>query len=79
MRVDGQAPSEAEIDAFCDRLNDILADGGQIDRIQIYTVARRPAVESVSALTKPELDRIADQVALKVPRLVERFYGPEAI
>ncbi len=79
MRVDGQAPSEAEIDAFCDRLNDILADGGQIDRIQIYTVARRPAVESVSALTKLELDRIADQVALKVPRLVERFYGPEAI
>jgi len=79
MRVDGQAPSEAEIDAFCDRLNDILADGGQIDRIQIYTVARRPAVESVSALTKSELDRIADQVAQKVPRLVERFYGPEAI
>jgi wyosine [tRNA(Phe)-imidazoG37] synthetase (radical SAM superfamily) len=79
MRVDGQAPSEAEIDSFCDRLNDILADGGQIDRIQIYTVARRPAVESVSALTKPELDRIADQVAQKVPRLVERFYGPEAI
>lgn len=79
MRVDGQAPSESEIDAFCDRLNDILADGGQIDRIQIYTVARRPAVESVSALTKLELDRIADQVALKVPRLVERFYGPEAI
>jgi wyosine [tRNA(Phe)-imidazoG37] synthetase (radical SAM superfamily) len=79
MRVDEQAPSESEIDAFCDRLNDILADGGQIDRIQIYTVARRPAVESVSALTKPELDRIADQVAQKVPRLVERFYGPEAI
>jgi wyosine [tRNA(Phe)-imidazoG37] synthetase (radical SAM superfamily) len=79
MRVDEQAPSESEIDAFCDRLNDILADGGQIDRIQIYTVARRPAVESVSALTKFELDRIADQVAQKVPRLVERFYGPEAI
>jgi len=79
MRVDEQAPSESEIDAFCDRLNDILADGGQIDRIQIYTVARRPAVESVSALTKPELDRIADQVAQKVPGLVERFYGPEAI
>ncbi len=77
MQVDGQPPTDSEIDAFCDRLNEILANDGQIDRIQIYTVARRPAVESVTPLTRTELDRIADQVARKVPRNVERFYGPE--
>lgn len=77
MQVDGQAPTDAEIDAYCDRLNEILEHGGEIDRVQLYTVARRPAVESVGPLGRTELDRIADRVQACVPRPVERFYGPE--
>lgn len=77
MNVDGQPPTDAEIDAFCDRLNEILANGGDLNRIQIYTVARKPAVETVSPLSRQQLDLIADRVAAKVPRPVERFYGPE--
>lgn len=76
MSVDGQPPSDSEIDAYCDRLNEIIAHGGSLNRIQIYTVARRPAVETVAPLSRPQVDAIADRVAEKLPCPVERFYGP---
>lgn len=77
MNVDGQAPSDAEIDAYCDRLREVLDDGGSIDRVQVYTVARKPPVDYVTPLRRAELDRIADRVASRLPVPVERFYGPE--
>src|SRR5688572_17960313 len=42
MRVNGEPPSHAELAAFCDRLHEITATGGQIKLVQVYTVARRP-------------------------------------
>lgn len=77
MNVDGQAPTDAEIDAYCDRLQDVLNDGGKIDRVQVYTVARKPPVDYVTPLKRGELDRIADRVAARLPVPVERFYGPD--
>ena len=43
MRVNGEPPIAAELEAFCDRLNEITAAGGQLKLVQVYTVARRPA------------------------------------
>ncbi len=40
MRIAGEPPSAAEQAAFCDRLNEITAAGGQLKLVQIYTVAR---------------------------------------
>jgi wyosine [tRNA(Phe)-imidazoG37] synthetase (radical SAM superfamily) len=77
MNVDGQAPSDDEIDAYCARLQEILDDGGKIDRIQLYTVARKPPVDYVTPLPREVLDRIADRVAARMPVPVERFYGPD--
>lgn len=79
MNVDGVPPTDSEIDSYCERLNEILQHGGEINRIQIYTVARKPAVETVTPLTRDRLDQIADRVAQQVPRPVERFYGPESL
>lgn len=62
MNVSGQPPSEAEIDAYCQRLNEVLNAGGSIDLVQIYTVARPPAESFVTALTAEQLDAIAQQV-----------------
>ncbi|MSR57652.1 MAG: radical SAM protein [Planctomycetaceae bacterium] len=62
MRINGAEPPAAEIDAFCSRLGDILASGGQIKLVQVYTVARPPAESFVSALTEGELAAIAAQV-----------------
>ena len=43
LKLDGKPPSPAELEAFCDRLNDIIKAGGRIKLVQVYTVARRPA------------------------------------
>jgi wyosine [tRNA(Phe)-imidazoG37] synthetase (radical SAM superfamily) len=76
LRLEGVGPPPAEIAAFCDRLNEILSAGGMIDRVQVYTVARRPAEDCVSPLVAAEVDAIADTVRRLVPVRVEAYYGP---
>ncbi len=49
MRIRGEPPPPAELAAYCDRLREILAAGGQIKLVQIHTVARKPAEASVAA------------------------------
>jgi len=62
MRIRGAAPPDAEIDAFCDRLSEIVAGGGQLKLVQVYTVARPPAESFVTSLTDAELNAIAAKV-----------------
>ncbi len=75
MRVDGQPPSPAELEAFCDRLNEIIAVGGQISLVQIYTVARRPAESYVLPLTNDEVDAIVRLVTERTGLTAAPFYG----
>ncbi len=65
MRVAGAAPSAAEIDAFCDRLAEISAAGGNLKLVQTYTVARPPAESFVTPLTNLELQAIAAKVRMR--------------
>ena len=62
MRVEGSGPTGEEIDAFCERLNEIGAAGGRLSRVQVYTVARPPAESYVTALSDEELETIAATV-----------------
>ncbi len=62
MRIAGQGPPPEEQAAYCHRLKEILAGGGQIKLVQIYTIARPPAEPIVSALPPQELQAIADLV-----------------
>ena len=62
MRVEGEPPPEAEIDAFCDRLSEIVNAGGKIKLVQVYTVARPPAESFVTPLSDAELEAIAGKV-----------------
>jgi wyosine [tRNA(Phe)-imidazoG37] synthetase (radical SAM superfamily) len=62
LRLDGAGPSVAEQEAFCARLNEIRQGGGRIDRVQVYTIARRPAEEWATALEDDELQALADRV-----------------
>ncbi len=75
MRVAGEPPTAGEIEAFCDRLNEVVAAGGGLKLVQIYTVARRPAEDFVTSLTDAEVDGIADRVAERTGLPVERYYG----
>ena len=58
LTLDGVGPSDAEIDAYVDRLDAI----GNIDHVQVYTVARRPASAAVGALDPLRLEAIGARV-----------------
>jgi wyosine [tRNA(Phe)-imidazoG37] synthetase (radical SAM superfamily) len=74
-RVDGAPPPPAEIDAYIGRLRTIVAAGGQLRTIQLYTIARRPASPRVAPLADAELDAIAAEVRAQVTVPVELYYG----
>jgi wyosine [tRNA(Phe)-imidazoG37] synthetase (radical SAM superfamily) len=75
MRVHGAGPSQAELEAFCDRLAEIVAGGGQLRLVQIYTVARPPAESFVTPLADAEVDAIAELVRHRTGLPSAAFYG----
>ena len=75
MKVNGTPPEEAEIEAYCNRLNEITQAGGQLKLIQIYTVARSPAESIVSNLDDEEVDQIVETVRTSTGLSVEGYYG----
>jgi len=77
LRIHEQPPPEAELQAFCERLNEIVQAGGQIKLVQVYTVARVPAETYVSPLSRMEVDQIVEMVQLRTKLPAEAFYGPE--
>src|SRR3954468_847770 len=78
MRVNGESPSQAELEAFCDRLNEITAAGGKLKLVQIYTVARRPAESFVTPLTDAEVDTIDTLIKKRTQLPATGFYGASA-
>ena len=75
FKVDGAPPADAEIDAYGDRLNGILAAGGRLKALQLYTIARTPAEPSAAPLADAELDALAARVRARVAAPVEVYYG----
>jgi wyosine [tRNA(Phe)-imidazoG37] synthetase (radical SAM superfamily) len=75
MLIDGVGPDAAEQEAFCDRLNAVLATGGRIQLVQIYTVARKPAESTVTPLADQEVDTIVARVRERTGLTTEAFYG----
>ena len=75
MRVAGEPPTAAELEAFCDRLNEITAAGGQLKLVQIYTVARRPTESYVAPLDDAEVDAIVALVKQRTSLSAIGYYG----
>lgn len=75
MRVNGEPPTPAELDAYCDRLNEILSAGGRLSLVQVYTVSRHPAESYVSSLTNDEVDAITNRVQERTGLLAEPYYA----
>jgi wyosine [tRNA(Phe)-imidazoG37] synthetase (radical SAM superfamily) len=78
MRVGDEPPSQAELEAFCDRLNEITAAGGQLKLVQIYTIARRPAESFVTSLSDTEVDVIVALVKNRCNLPAVAYYGNNA-
>jgi hypothetical protein len=75
MRVSGEGPSAAELEAFCNRLGEIVAAGGRISLVQVYTVARPPAESFVTPLPDAVVDAIADLVRRRTHLPAAAFHG----
>ncbi len=75
LRVSGAPPWDDEIDAYGGRLKEILAAGGRLKALQLYTIARAPAEPLATPLADAELDAIAERVRALVPVPVEVYYG----
>jgi wyosine [tRNA(Phe)-imidazoG37] synthetase (radical SAM superfamily) len=75
VRLLGAGPADAEIAAWVGRLRQLAADGCRIDRVQVYTCARRTAVADVRALEPEALEAIAEQ-ARALGLSVEAFPSP---
>ncbi len=75
MRVRDEPPPDAEVAAYADRLAELVAAGGTIKLVQIYTIARRTTESYAEPLSNVELDRVADAVRWRVTLPVEVFYG----
>ena len=75
MRINGRPPAEAEQQAYCQRLKEMLDAGGQIKLVQIYTVARRPTESYVTPLADDEVDSLVQQVRKATRLSVAGYYG----
>ncbi|QDV92273.1 Radical SAM superfamily protein [Phycisphaerae bacterium RAS2] len=75
MRVHGAPPPHEEIEAYCARLNDLITAGGQIEMIQLYTIARETTEPYATMLTDAELDGVVQIVRARVPVPVTPYYG----
>ena len=75
MNVNGVAPSNEELLAFCSRLSEIVTAGGAIDHVQVYTVARPPAESFVTALSNLEVDQIVTLVKEQTGITAVPYYG----
>lgn len=75
LRMNGEGPSSAELDAYCDRLDEIVAAGGRLKALQLYTVARPPAESAVTPLPAGDLDALAARVRSRVAVPVDVYYG----
>jgi wyosine [tRNA(Phe)-imidazoG37] synthetase (radical SAM superfamily) len=75
MRVHGEPPPAEELRAFCDRLSEIVAAGGQIKLVQVYTIARRTTEAYVSPLANDEVDSISAMVRERTGLEAAAYYG----
>ena len=76
LRFGGRDPDPVEVDAFADRLRNILDAAGRIEAVQVYTLARRPAEPNVSPVPEEGLQAIADAVARRTGLPVEVYPSP---
>ena len=78
LKLRGEGPSAAEIDAYTGRLRDIVEQGGAIKLVQVYTVARKPPTAEVEPLSDAEVDGIVERVRRDTGLSAEGYYGSRA-
>jgi len=75
FRHEDDPPTPAVIDAYVDRLAELLRDGCQIKAVQVYTVARAPMETGIEPLPTETLEAIAQQVRDRLQSVRVEVYG----
>ncbi|MFQ5493948.1 MAG: radical SAM protein [Phycisphaerae bacterium] len=75
MRIHGRPADAAELSAYVERLLEITAAGGRIDRVQVYTIARTPAESYVTPLSNEDVDGIVQLVRDRTNLRADAYYG----
>ena len=75
LLLHGEEPAMVEIQAYADRLRKIIDGGGTIQRVQIYTTARRTPEPWVLPLPDDRINEIATFVRRQTGLTVETFYS----
>ena len=74
----GRGPGAGEVEAYRHCLNALLEAGGQLQAIQLYTVARPTPEAAARPLSAAVMDALAEQVRTGLPTIpVEVYYGPQ--
>ncbi len=74
LNIGGFPPSSQEIDAWISRIDSILSSGGGLKEIQIYTLARPAADNTISALSNDQMDCLAEYIKNKIPTIPVSVY-----
>jgi wyosine [tRNA(Phe)-imidazoG37] synthetase (radical SAM superfamily) len=72
--LDGEYPSESELDAYLERLRRIRDAGSRITGIQLYTLARKPSQESCTPVTRGFLLDLEGRIRTELG-LAAKVYG----
>jgi wyosine [tRNA(Phe)-imidazoG37] synthetase (radical SAM superfamily) len=73
MRVHGEFPPDAEIQAYVARLRELSA-GGTVKLVQVYTVARTTTEPYATALALADLESIAQRARAGLPGVAVEVY-----
>lgn len=73
LRVHGEPMPATELNAYCDRLNEIIQAGGRIREVHAYTIARPTPEPWATKLTAAEVKAIADTIRERTELPVEVF------
>lgn len=65
----GRPPGRGMIDAYVERLAELVERGCKVERVDLYTVARRTRVAGVSPVEPAVLHQIAERVTARLPQL----------
>ncbi len=73
--IEGEAPTEEEIAARIDRFEEVeLAGAGNLQEIQLYSLARPSANLRCTALSSAEMKRIAEMIEERLPWTEVKIY-----
>ena len=73
LKIRDEAMPPGELNAYCDRLNEIVRGGGQVKEVHAYTAARPTPEPFAARLSAEELKTLTETIRLRTGLAVFAF------